>query len=260
MIVVSLRQVGQWTQMLLRETGKASIFHKKFIMSGFEARLNIAATMQQLHSLGSCSILVMVVAAAFIGMVVAVQGFHTLEKFGAEAQLSQLLALSVFRELGPVIAALLYAGRAGSALAAEIGLMQVTEQIPAMEVMAINPLSRIIFPRWLAGILCLPLLTMIFNAVALWGGYLIAVQWLGVDAGIFWSNMQSSVVFDVDVMGGVYKSIVFGLVINWMGLYQGYIAVPNASGVGAATTRTVVISSLLVLLLDFIMTAIMFGG
>ena len=244
----------------LSDIGKSLVFYYKVLLSFRHAKVQLQLVLKQTHYLGGCSLGVIVVAASFIGMVVSVQGFNTLAKFGAEAQLSQLLALSVFRELGPVMTALLYAGRAGSALAADIGLMQVTEQIPAMEVMAINPLNRVILPRWIAGFISLPLLTIIFNAVALVGGFLISIMWLHIDSGVFWSNMQSNVEFNTDVVYGIYKSIVFSLVINWMALYQGYTAVPNASGVGMATTKTVVISSLLVLLLDFIMTAIMFGG
>ena len=252
--------LGCNTQLYLQKVGCSVRFFTSFLCSIRHDGIRLRAVLKQMHLLGTASLLVIAVAAAFIGMVVAVQGFHTLEKFGAEAQLSQLLGLSVFRELGPVICALLYAGRAGGSLAAEIGLMQATEQISAMQVMAINPLSRVVFPRWLAGIICLPLLTLIFCAVALWGGYWVAVVWLKIDAGVFWSNMQSAVTFQSDVMGGVYKSIAFAIIVNWVALYQGFKAIPNASGVGAATTKTVVVASLVILAVDFIMTALMFGG
>lgn len=224
------------------------------------AQIRFKEVLKQIYMLGTKSLLIILCSAVFIGMVVAVQGFDTLEKFGAQAQLSQLLALSVFRELAPVITALLYAGRAGSSVAAEVGLMQVTEQIPAMEVMAISPFNRIILPRWIAGVVVVPLLTIIFSAVAIIGGYLIAVTWLNIDGYVFWSNMQSAVLFNVDVINGLYKSFIFGVVANLLALYYGYTAIPNASGVAAATTATVVFSSLMVLLLDFLLTSWMFGG
>ena len=257
--VMAIVTFGQWGIIVMRGCGQSVLFLEKFIRRSILNRCRWRDVFAQVYLLGTHSLPVILVAGGFIGMVVALQGFHTLQKFGAEAQLSQLLALSVFRELGPVMTALLYVGRAGSALTAEIGLMQVTEQIPAMEVMAIDPLRRVIFPRYLAGVISVPILTLIFDAVALWGGYYIAVIWLGLDVGTFWSNMKASVLFDTDVLNGLYKSVIFGLVVNWLALYHGYAAMPTAAGVGLATTRTVVISSLLILMLDFMMTAFMLG-
>lgn len=213
----------------------------------------------QLYSVGVLSSLIIVVSAMFIGMVVALQGYNTLEKFGASSQLGQLLALSIARELGPVISALLFAGRAGSALTAEIGLMKATEQLSSMDMMGVDPLGRIIYPRFLAGLISLPILTLIFSAVAVYGGYHVGVQWLGIDAGSFWSNMQAAVHFRIDVFSGILKSIVFAFVVIWIAVFQGFACTPTAEGISKATTRTVVFSSLAVLGLDFILTAMMIG-
>ncbi len=214
----------------------------------------------QLHFIGVLSCLIIIVAALFIGMVVGLQGYNTLEKFGASSQLGQLLALSICRELGPVISALLFAGRAGSALTAEIGLMKATEQLASMDMMGVDPLGRIIYPRFLAGIIALPVLSLIFAAVAIFGGYFIGVQWLGLDAGSFWSNMQAAVNFRLDVVSGMIKSVVFAIVVIWIAVFQGFTCVPTAEGISQATTRTVVYSSLAVLGFDFLLTAMMIGG
>jgi phospholipid/cholesterol/gamma-HCH transport system permease protein len=214
----------------------------------------------QLHFTGMLSCVIIVVSALFIGMVVGLQGYHTLEKFGAETQLGQLLALSICRELGPVISALLFAGRAGSALTAEIGLMKATEQLASMDMMGVDPLGRIIYPRFLAGVIALPILALIFSSVAIFGGYFIGVQWLGLDSGSFWSNMQSVVDFHTDVLSGIIKSVVFAFVVIWIAVFQGFKCVPTAEGISQATTRTVVHSSLAVLGLDFLLTAMMIGS
>lgn len=214
----------------------------------------------QLYRVGILSLPIILLSALFIGMVVALQGFNTLQKFGAEQELGQLLALSIVRELGPVVSALLFAGRAGSALTAEIGLMRATSQISSLEMMAINPLWRIVAPRLWAGLIALPLLTILFNLVAVYGGQLVGVGWLGVDDGSFWSNMQSAVSFRLDVLNGIIKSLVFGFMVAWIAVYQGYFSEPNARGISRATTKTVVYSSLMVLALDFVLTAVMMGG
>jgi len=214
----------------------------------------------QLYRVGIMSLPIILLSAIFIGMVVALQGYNTLQKFGAEQELGQLLALSIVRELGPVVTALLFAGRAGSALTAEIGLMRATSQLSSLEMMAVNPLWRIIAPRFWAGFISLPLLTILFNVMAIWGGQLVGVSWLGVDDGSFWSNMQSAVHFHSDVLNGIIKSIAFGFVVTWVAVYQGYYAEPNARGISEATTKTVVYASLLVLALDFVLTAVMMGG
>lgn len=213
----------------------------------------------QLFFVGVLSFLIIVVSGLFIGMVVGLQGYNTLQKFGAGSQLGQLLALSISRELGPVISALLFAGRAGSALTAEIGLMKATEQLSSMDMMGVDPLGRVIYPRFIAGFITLPILALIFSAVAIYGGYFIGVHWLGVDAGSFWSNMQAAVNFRVDVLSGIIKSFVFAFVVTWIAVYQGFECVPTAEGISQATTKTVVYSSLAVLGLDFLLTAMMIG-
>lgn len=215
---------------------------------------------EQIYNVGALSLVVIVLSGLFIGMVLGLQGFNILQKFSAESQLGQLVALSIVRELGPVITALLFAGRAGSALTAEIGLMQATEQIASMEMMAVDPLWRVIAPRFWAGMISMPILTMIFSAVAIFGGYAVGVGWLGVDAGQFWSNLQASVDFRLDIVNGIIKSVVFGFVCTWIAIYQGYHTVPTAEGIGRATTKTVVYSSLATLCLDFVLTAMMLGG
>lgn len=214
----------------------------------------------QLYFTGVLSLVIIVVSALFIGMVVGLQGYNTLQKFGASTQLGQLLALSIARELGPVISALLFAGRAGSAITAEIGLMKATEQLASMDMMGVDPLGRIIYPRFLAGLIALPVLSLIFSAVAIYGGYFIGVEWLGVDGGSFWSNMQSAVDFRLDILSGIIKSIVFAFVVVWIAVLQGFICTPTAEGISHATTKTVVFSSLAVLGLDFVLTAMMIGG
>ncbi len=215
---------------------------------------------KQLYYIGTLSCLIIIVSALFIGMVVGLQGYNTLAKFGADSQLGQLLALSIARELGPVISALLFAGRAGSALTAEIGLMKATEQLSSMEMMGVDPLARVIYPRFIAGFIALPILALIFSAVAVYGGYFIGVEWLGIDAGSFWSNMQAAVDFRIDVLSGIIKSLVFAFVITWIAVYQGFESVPTAEGISQSTTKTVVYASLAVLGLDFLLTAIMIGG
>lgn len=215
---------------------------------------------EQIYAEGVLSLIIIIISALFIGMVLALQGYNILVKFGTTAQLGQLVALSVVRELGPVITGLLFAGRAGSALTAEIGLMQATEQLASMEMMAVDPLWRVIAPRFWAGIISMPILTLIFNALAVFGGFLVGVQWLGVDGGQFWSNMQASVSFDTDVMNGIVKSLVFGVAITWISVYQGYHTIPTSLGISRATTKTVVYSSLAILGLDFVLTAFTLGG
>jgi phospholipid/cholesterol/gamma-HCH transport system permease protein len=218
------------------------------------------ALRMQLYNLGVLSFVIIVVSAIFIGMVVGLQGYTTLQKFGAGTQLGQLLALSIVRELGPVISALLFAGRAGSALTAEIGLMKTTEQLASMDMMGVDPLGQVIYPRFLAGLISLPLLALIFSVMAIYGGYFVGVLWLGIDAGSFWSNMQAAVDFRIDILNGVIKSMVFAFVIVWIAVFQGVSCTPTAEGISQATTRTVVYSSLAVLGLDFLLTTIMIGG
>ncbi|WP_394779784.1 lipid asymmetry maintenance ABC transporter permease subunit MlaE [Undibacterium sp.] len=212
----------------------------------------------QIHFIGNYSLVIIAISGLFVGFVLGYQGYYTLNKYGSEQALGLLVALSLVRELGPVVTALLFAGRAGTSLTAEIGLMKAGEQLAAMEMMAVNPLQRVIAPRFLAGIIAMPILTAIFNAMGVIGGYLVGVQLIGVDEGSFWSQMQGGVDVWMDIGNGVIKSIVFGFAVTFVALFQGYEASPTPEGVSRATTRTVVISSLLVLWLDFLLTAWMF--
>lgn len=215
---------------------------------------------QQLYSVGALSLLIIVVSGFFVGMVMGLQGYNTLVDFGAEESLGILVALSLVRELGPVVTALLFAGRAGSALTAEIGLMKATEQLSAMEMMAIDPIRRVLSPRFFAGVISMPLLAAIFSAVGVIGGYFVGVGLLGVDEGAYWSQMQAKVDLYEDIYNGVIKSFVFGIVVTWIAVFEGYDCMPTSEGVSRATTRTVVHSALAILGLDFILTALMFGS
>lgn len=214
---------------------------------------------QQVYSVGVLSLLIIVVSGLFVGMVLGLQGYNTLVDFGAEESLGVVVALSLVRELGPVVTALLFAGRAGSALTAEIGLMKATEQLSAMEMMAVDPVRRVLAPRFLAGFISMPLLAAIFSAVGVLGGFFVGVGLLGVDDGAYWSQMQAKVDMYDDINNGVIKSLVFGVVVTWIAVFEGYDAIPTSEGVSRATTRTVVHSALAVLGLDFILTALMFG-
>lgn len=244
----------------LRQYGKAGILLFRIFFHVPNVRKGFPLLLQQIFAEGVLSLLIIVVSSLFIGMVVALQGYHTLSKFGASQQLGPLVALSVLRELGPVVTALLFAGRAGSAVTAEIGLMKATEQLSSMEMMAVDPIHRVISPRLWGGFFSLPLLTIIFNITAIYGAYLVGVKWLGMDAGAFWANMQASVEFHADVVNGLLKSLVFGLVVAWIAVYQGYDCVPTSAGIANATTRSVVYASLAILGLDFVLTAMMIGG
>lgn len=214
----------------------------------------------QLYSVGVLSMMLILISGLNVGMVLGLQGYNTLVDFGAEESLGQVVALSLVRELGPVVAALLFAGRAGSALTAEIGLMKATEQLSGMEMMAVDPIKRVIAPRFLAGIVSMPLLAAIFSAVGVLGGFFVGVGLLGVDSGAFWSQMQAKVDLQDDILNGVIKSVVFGVVAAWIAVFEGYDAVPTTEGVSRATTRTVVHTAFAVLGLDFILTALMFGN
>ncbi len=215
--------------------------------------------LKQLYSVGVLSLAIIVVSGLFIGMVLGLQGYTILSDYGSEAAIGQMIALTLVRELGPVVTALLFAGRAGSALTAEIGLMKATEQLSSMEMMGVDPLRPVIAPRLWAGFIAMPVLAVIFSVVGIWGGMLVGVDELGVFEGSFWGNMQSSVDFVDDVLNGVIKSVVFGFVCAWIAVYQGYDCVPTSAGISSATTKTVVYSSLAVLGLDFVLTAVMFG-
>jgi phospholipid/cholesterol/gamma-HCH transport system permease protein len=213
----------------------------------------------QIHFIGNYSLVIIAVSGLFVGFVLGLQGYYTLNKYGSEQALGLLVALSLTRELGPVVTALLFAGRAGTSLTAEIGLMKAGEQLSAMEMMAVDPLQRVIAPRFWAGVLAMPVLAAIFSAVGVIGGYIVGVQLIGVDEGAFWSQMQGGVDVWNDIANGVLKSVVFGIAVTFVALFQGYEARPTPEGVARATTRTVVIASLMVLALDFLLTALMFS-
>jgi phospholipid/cholesterol/gamma-HCH transport system permease protein len=213
----------------------------------------------QIYNIGVLSLLIIIVSGFFVGMVLGLQGYYVLSQFGAAESLGVMVAASLVRELGPVVTALLFAGRAGSALTAEIGLMKATEQLSGLEMMAVDPIKRVLTPRFFGGLISMPLLAALFSAVGVIGGWFVGVGLLGVDDGAFWGQMQSKIDFQEDLVNGVIKSLVFGLVVTWIALYEGYDATPTSAGVSRATTRTVVQSSLAVLGLDFILTALMFG-
>ncbi len=213
----------------------------------------------QIFFVGNLSLVIIAVSGLFVGFVLGLQGYYTLNRYGSEQALGLLVALSLVRELGPVVTALLFAGRAGTSLTAEIGLMKAGEQLTAMEMMAVNPLQRVVAPRFWAGVIAMPVLAAIFSAVGILGGYIVGVQLIGVDAGAFWSQMQGGVDVRDDVLNGVIKSFIFGIAVTFIALYQGYEAKPTPEGVSRATTRTVVIASLAVLGLDFLLTALMFS-
>lgn len=255
-----LQNLGRQGIAVSASIGQSGLFLSKSLLRKPRPLKSFPLLISELFSVGVLSLPIIAVSGLFIGMVVALQGFNILQKFSAESELGQMVALSVVRELGPVVGALLFAGRAGSALTAEIGLMKATEQLSSMEMMGVDPLWRVINPRFWAGVYALPLLVIIFCAVAVWGGYLVGVEWLGIDNGTFWAGMQSSVDFYTDVLNGIIKSVVFGFAVTWIAVFQGYSTVPTAEGISRATTRTVVYSSLLVLGLDFLLTAIMMGG
>ncbi|WP_272572588.1 lipid asymmetry maintenance ABC transporter permease subunit MlaE [Providencia sp. PROV258] len=240
--------------------GRAGYMLFRALLGKPEFRKQWPLLMKQLYAIGVQSLLIVAVSGLFIGMVLGLQGYLVLTTFSAEASLGMMVALSLLRELGPVVTALLFAGRAGSALTAEIGLMKATEQISSLEMMAVDPLRRVIAPRFWAGFISMPLLSLIFVAVGILGGALVGVDWKGIDEGFFWASMQSSIDWRLDLVNCVIKSLVFALTVTWIALFNGYDAIPTSEGISQATTRTVVHASLSVLGLDFVLTALMFGN
>jgi phospholipid/cholesterol/gamma-HCH transport system permease protein len=254
-----LQQLGRSGLGFFERLGRGHILFY-YILTGIPSVLvRPRLLLQQTYSVGVLSMLIILVSGFFVGMVLGLQGYNTLVDFGAEESLGTVVALTLVRELGPVVTALLFAGRAGSALTAEIGLMKATEQLSGMEMMAVDPIKRVLAPRFLAGFISMPLLAAIFSAVGVIGGYFVGVGLLGVDEGAYWSQMQSKVDLHDDIYNGVIKSLVFGVVVTWIAIFEGNDAIPTSEGVSRATTRTVVHSSLAVLGLDFILTALMFG-
>lgn len=259
-VLKALRLTGEKTLGGIERTGDtARFFAQTLIHSGTSLR-RPPLVVREIFFGGVLSLIIIVVSGLFVGMVLGLQGFETLQQYGSEEKVGVLVALSLVRELGPVVAALLFASRAGSAITAEIGLMKATEQLSAMEMMAINPIARVVAPRFWGGVISMPLLAAMFSVMGIFGGYLVAVIMIGVDTGAFWSQMQAAVDFEHDIMNGVIKSVVFGIAISAIATYEGYAAPPTAEGVSGATTRTVVTSSLVVLALDLVLTAFMIRG
>lgn len=237
----------------------ARFFVYTLIYSG-ESFKRIHLTIREIYFTGVLSLIIILVSAFFVGMVLALQGYNTLQKYGSSEAIGVLVALALVRELGPVVTALLFAGRAGTAITAEIGLMKATEQLSAMEMMAVSPIARVVAPRFWAGVFSMPLLAALFSMIGILGGYLVAVPLIGVDEGAFWSQMQANVDWREDIVNGVIKSFVFGVACTMIALFEGFDAPPTAEGVSRATTRTVVNSSLAVLGLDFVLTSFMISA
>ena len=255
-----LSKIGASVRLLLEALGVAFRLFVHLVRLFKPNMRRFRLVSEQMHFLGNYSLAIISVSGLFVGFVLGLQGYYTLQKYGSESALGLLVALSLVRELGPVVCALLFAGRAGTSLTAEIGLMKAGEQLSAMEMMAVDPLSRVIAPRLWAGIIAMPILATIFTAVGVMGGYFVGVPLIGVDSGAFWSQMQGGVDLFSDIGNGLIKSMVFGVAVTFIALYQGYEAKPTPEGVSQATTRTVVISSLSVLALDFLLTAMMFSN
>ncbi|MGF7432651.1 lipid asymmetry maintenance ABC transporter permease subunit MlaE [Pasteurella bettyae] len=259
MIVNIISAFGGYVINSIKALGRAGFMLFAALIGKPQIKKHVPLLIKQLYVLGVQSLLIILLSGFFIGMVLGLQGYVILVDFAAEANVGQLVALSLLRELGPVVTALLFAGRAGSALTAEIGLMKATEQLSSLEMMAVDPLRRVIAPRFWAGVIAMPILALLFTAVGIIGGHLIGVEWKGIDVGSFWSVMQNAV-RNMDLWNGFIKSVIFAFAVTWVALFNGYDCVPTSEGISQATTRTVVNASLLVLGLDFVLTAIMFGA
>lgn len=252
-----VRSLGKRVLDRVDRLGFFSRFFIRILLDSGECFRRFHLVIREVYASGVLSLIIILVSGLFVGMVLGLQGYETLQKFGSADSLGVLVALSLVRELGPVVGALLFASRAGSAITAEIGLMKATEQLAAMEMMAVNPVARVIAPRFWGGVISMPLLSALFSAMGIFGGYLVGVVLVGIDQGAFWSQMQAAVDFRHDVLNGVVKSFVFGIAVSAIAVFEGYDAPPTAEGVSGATTRTVVTSSLVVLMLDFMLTAFM---
>jgi phospholipid/cholesterol/gamma-HCH transport system permease protein len=258
--IAAVRGIGHRVVDAVWRLGYASRFFLATLLHSGVSFRRFQLTIKEIYFSGVLSLIIILVSGLFVGMVLGLQGYQTLQKYGSESALGTLVALSLVRELGPVLAALLFASRAGSAITAEIGLMKATEQLSAMEMMAVDPIARVVAPRFWGGVISMPLLAAMFSAIGVFGGYLVGVVLIGVDEGQFWAQMQAAVDFREDIINGVIKSVVFGVAVTAIALFEGYDAPPTAEGVSHATTRTVVTSSLAVLALDFMLTAFMFRG
>jgi len=258
-ILDAIAGLGAWVLSTLGGMGYGFRFFLRLCVLGPRALRRPRLLLDQIHFIGNRSLSIILVSGLFVGFVLGLQGYYTLQAFGSEQALGVLVALSLVRELGPVVAALLFAGRAGTSLTAEIGLMKSGEQLLAMEMMAVDPIARVLAPRFVGAVIALPLLATMFAAVGVFGGYLVGVHLIGVDSGSFWSQMQAGVDVFSDIGNGLVKSIVFGFICAFVALYVGYEARPTPEGVARATTTTVVASSLAVLAADFLLTALMFS-
>ena len=256
----ALRRVGERTLNSVSRLGFAARFSVAVLMHSPAALRRLQLTLREIYFSGVLSLVIILVSGLFVGMVLALQGYEVLTRYGANESLGILVSLSLVRELGPVVAGLLFASRAGSAVTAEIGLMKTTEQLSAMEMMAVDPLARVVAPRFFGGIISMPILAALFSTLGVFGAYLVGVRLIGIDAGAFWGNMQAAVDFRYDIVNGIIKSIVFGVAVSLIAVFEGYNARPTAEGVSTATTRTVVASSLSILALDFVLTVFMFRG
>ena len=259
-IVGGLRHIGELTINGIWRLGFITRFLFAVLLASGQSLRRIHLTIRELFFSGVLSLLIITVSGLFVGLVLGLQGYDILQRFGSADAVGVMVALSLLRELGPVIAGLLFASRAGSAITAEIGLMKTTEQLKAMDMMAVDPLARVVAPRFWAGVLAMPLLAALFSAMGIFGGWLITVVVIGVDDGAFWSQMQATVEFEYDVLNGVIKSFVFGVVVSLIAVFEGYDCKPTAEGVSRAITRTVVTSALVILALDFVLTSFMFRG
>jgi len=255
-----LRRLGGVALGQLSRLGYSARFFVAVLRNTPEAFRRLHLTLREIYFSGVLSLVIILISGLFVGMVLALQGFDVLQRYGADQSLGVLVSLSLVRELGPVVAGLLFASRAGSAITAEIGLMKATEQLAAMEMMAVDPLARVVAPRFWGGVISMPLLAALFSTLGIFGAYVVGVRLIGIDAGAFWGNMEAAVDFRQDIGNGIIKSIVFGIAVSAIAVFEGYNAKPTAEGVSSATTRTVVTSSLAILALDFVLTVFMFRG
>ena len=259
-IADGLRRIGGGTRRAVARLGFAARFAVAVVLHSPEGLRRLRLTLREIYFAGVLSLVIILVSGLFVGMVLALQGYDVLQRYGASESLGVMVALSLLRELGPVVAGLLFASRAGSAITAEIGLMKATAQRSAMEMMAVDPRARVVAPRFWGGVISMPLLAALFSTLGVYGAYLVGVKLIGLDAGAFWGNMQAGVDFREDVVNGIIKSFVFGVIVSLIAVFEGYDAKPTAEGVSTATTRTVVGSSLTILAADFVLTVFMFRG
>jgi phospholipid/cholesterol/gamma-HCH transport system permease protein len=260
MIARVLRSMGARAVDGIWRLGFASRFFLAVLMRSGTAFTRFSLTIREVFSTGVLSLIIIMVSGFFVGLVLGLQGYETLQRYGSSEALGILVALSLVRELGPVVAGLLFASRAGSALTAEIGLMKTTEQLKAMDMMAVDPIARVVAPRFWGGVISMPLLAALFSMMGVFGAWFIGVVFIGVDDGAFWSQMQASVDFRYDIVNGIIKSVVFGFAVSLIAVFEGYDSAPTAEGVSRAITRTVVNSALTILALDFVLTSFMFRG